>query len=899
MTISSAISQTLTPCNGTTTNFAFLNKIFQAADLVVTLIDTAGVLYAFILSGTNTYTNASTGLSYTVFNIDVDGGCFIVFSGAPTNGWSLDMRTSIAELQSTSIKNQGGYLPELHEEFFDKATRMLQDLYRKTYTFGIHGPDIESAAWAPLPSAINRALKYAAFDSNGLPIVTAGLPSGAITPASIGAVLYATTIAEQLAITASAGVLSIVNGYYPYNNVLRYGITPNNTTPAVVASNLAIARALFNPAVPNGPSGQFTFPNTTGADVYTFGGVIACRDGVHLDLGDCAVNMGSAGTPVAGVAADTNCGFFMALHDFECKNGNITVWWNTTGASTSSGNAFWFGGRDVGTYWTIFDSLLAVPLGNYRLSNLRISMNVTGANANGTYGVAMAGGINGAILEDLFFTGTGTGGAAGAINYEFGWATTGSVGDTGQSSRQTSHAHNLFLNNIVVNNFDASTGNGIILTGAYNVFMDGIYIAGSATSITCNPGEAMYFRPWVGVDDFTRRHHIAMRNIACNGFSNAGVLIEGRVPMGVNTTYLQHAWVALTAVVLNQTVVNGGNMYQCTVAGTTGNTGGPAGTGGAIVEGSVTWAYVDFRARTDLISFTIEGYSLNGTAASAGILSYAGYAGIKNGATRVCAQGIVISEETTHFDIDGHDGQLANGVGIFADFTASQIWPVARLKKGTIRNSYIAGSSAGSAGAFGAIQIKNFNGVLIENVQFGYESADSFIQETTQAQAVLISSSTAGANANLLVRNCRIGGSVGGVGLVNNSASVNQGCRAENNTYNAGGTNPVTTPLQGAWLADLESATAVAIVNGNTITTNGLATTRVNPAGAVTGIVLQQGSYQGQKIFVSNEAAGANTVTFAIAGTSHVADGASSAIAGLTGRLFQWDVGTGAWVRAA
>src|SRR5271154_1481311 len=127
MTISSTTTQTLTPCNGTTTNFAFANKIFSAADLFVTLIDIPGNLYAFIASGTNTFTNATTGLSYTVFNIDVDGGCFIVFSAAPTNLWQLDMRTAIAELQSTSIKNQGSFYPELHEEFFDRITREMQD----------------------------------------------------------------------------------------------------------------------------------------------------------------------------------------------------------------------------------------------------------------------------------------------------------------------------------------------------------------------------------------------------------------------------------------------------------------------------------------------------------------------------------------------------------------------------------------------------------------------------------------------------------------------------------------------------------------------------------------------------------------------------------------------------
>src|SRR5208282_586078 len=156
MTVASTVSQTQTPCNGTTTNFAFANKIFSAADLIVTLIDISGNLYPFTASGTNTFSNATAGLSYTVFNIDVDAGCFIVFSAAPLNLWQLDMRTAIAELQSTSIKNQSSFYPELHEEFFDRATREIQDLRRLTYTFGIHGPDIESTPWPALPNAAAR-----------------------------------------------------------------------------------------------------------------------------------------------------------------------------------------------------------------------------------------------------------------------------------------------------------------------------------------------------------------------------------------------------------------------------------------------------------------------------------------------------------------------------------------------------------------------------------------------------------------------------------------------------------------------------------------------------------------------------------------------------------------------
>ena len=101
-----------------------------------------------------------------------------------------------------------------------------------------------------------------------------------------------------------------------------------------------------------------------------------------------------------------------------------------------------------------------------------------------------------------------------------------------------------------------------------------------------------------------------------------------------------------------------------------------------------------------------------------------------------------------------------------------------------------------------------------------------------------------------------------------------------------------TGQLQGG-----QSASAPAIANNGTINTAGVRSARVNPGAAVTGIILQAGTQPGQEITVVNEAAAANSVTFAAVGTSNVADGVSSVIAGLNARRFIWDsaAGTPAW----
>jgi hypothetical protein len=83
--------------------------------------------------------------------------------------------------------------------------------------------------------------------------------------------------------------------------------------------------------------------------------------------------------------------------------------------------------------------------------------------------------------------------------------------------------------------------------------------------------------------------------------------------------------------------------------------------------------------------------------------------------------------------------------------------------------------------------------------------------------------------------------------------------------------------------------------NGSTIDTSVAGVIPVNPAAAVTGVILEAGTVDGQMITIVNRAAGANSVTFAAAGTSNVADGTSSVIAGLTARRYVWDSTAARW----
>lgn len=205
--------------NGSGTVYSFGNKIFAATDLIVSLINNA----------TGAAALQPYPATYSVQNIDVDTGCQVTMFTPPPVGYSLDIRTVTSLVQSTSIKNQGSFLPELHEEAFDRVTRELQDLLRRTYIFGIHGPDIESAAWPALPGPEGRKGFNLIFDAaTGLPAL--GAPSTiTYTQGTLGGLLTPQTPNEFL-----KGVIP-VRTWYLEGHVLRYGAMLDGVTNDTVA----------------------------------------------------------------------------------------------------------------------------------------------------------------------------------------------------------------------------------------------------------------------------------------------------------------------------------------------------------------------------------------------------------------------------------------------------------------------------------------------------------------------------------------------------------------------------------------------------------------------------------------------------------------------------------------
>lgn len=580
---------------------------------------------------------------------------------------------------------------------------------------------------------------------------------------------------------------------YPPGYLSRHGLIPNDSTKA--SQNTAFAKALFNPAITNGPTGSFVFSNITGADVYWFNGVVPIRDGVSLDLNQCAMNFTGTGT-----SADNNSGLFFAIRDFECKNGTFNITW-AVGVSTSSGNAIQIGARGTdSSYFTVYDSLLAEPMGNVRLSKLRINSNIAGAVAAGCGAIAMVGGIQNLNIDDVVINGNGLLGQG--ITYEFGWATS----TLPLSTRQSSHMHNFSIRNVVCSDMD-NTNSGsaaVLLTGAYNGLIENIWFNGVSNGVVADPGEAMFYRPWVGVDDTGAKRTIHVKNITGANFLDGGVLMGGTVARLANSGYLQDAWVALANVALNQTCINGGNMYVCTVAGVSANTGGPTGTGTGIIEGTVTWNYVPLTANTDLLDFELDGFALTPNINANGVQTDAGYACIKNGTVTGGTNPIYIYVECTRFYLEGLRLSGGQNAGIEASQTLGQIWPTARLKQGKIIECYVYGNSVSNVGAFPGIDLNFTDSIQIDGGRINQDVNYNGVAETTQGTAVSLGNTCAGVECN----GVHVGNIVGG-GTAYTTISAFNG----NTVLNPQGTVSVTGLWEGVVLQTTPTLTAAVVGN--------------------------------------------------------------------------------------
>lgn len=515
----------------------------------------------------------------------------------------------------------------------------------------------------------NIVYTFTFFDASGNQQWVANYLDGVqINQTVIGQALWPQTSAEL------AGGITPTFYYYEPGNVLRYGIVPN--IQASAAANTAIAQLLWNYNTV-GPTGDFWFPNTTGSDIYYFNNVITVRGFCYFDLMGCTLNY--SGTLTAG-SANTNSGLFNFYNDFGIQNGSFVTAVDCT-ATTNGGNAIFVGGRGTDGPVTIWDSLLPSghSLGRGYIRN--ITVNTTNTSTNASSCIGMLGGISDLIIENITLS------CGNAVNYgiiyEFGWATN----DVAEASRQTSHAKTMAFRNLRISNVDPAGGGAAIALGAaYNSTVDNLYVNQAPCAFQFYCSESLFYNPWAGVDDQGAKRDITLKNIVGEAITGTGISLLGA--QSASGSYLAATIAAL------------GHPF-------------------------------DYAAETDLMHFSLDGFSIGGTCVG---INVSGPCDIRNGYldTQNSSGSLIISDECVRFTIDNVEiRDNANGPGVRGGL-GDAIWSPARLKLGTISNSFIAGNK------IIGMQWINTEAVRISNCRIGYNTGWDVSNETSQTTGVIV-----------------------------------------------------------------------------------------------------------------------------------------------------------------
>jgi hypothetical protein len=234
--------------------YPFSFRIFDATDLQVTACSLATPAVTTLLTYPADYTVAGVN--------DEDGGSVTLDSGAASiyDGDTLDIRSNTQNAQPTSIRNQGRFLPEIHENALDNLSRQIQDL-RRVVRACLRYPD-NGLLDGTLTPVSAYASKILTFDANGAPL-PAVLSASTVTASTITSLMNASTT-DQDALLAlmmersdtSPGLTSLkrtaaeiaasvtpVNYAYPPGDLRRYGCDTTGATDNSTQIQNAIAAA--------------------------------------------------------------------------------------------------------------------------------------------------------------------------------------------------------------------------------------------------------------------------------------------------------------------------------------------------------------------------------------------------------------------------------------------------------------------------------------------------------------------------------------------------------------------------------------------------------------------------------------------------------------------------------
>lgn len=207
MSLSSTVNRVDYVGNGVASSFAYTFRAQSASDLRVTRTLVAAPQTETLLALTVDYTVSGVGAA--------GGGSVTLVAGALAATHKLTIARRVPLTQLTDIRNQGEFLPDVHEDTFDKQIMSAQQLQEQADR-SLHLPESEvpTAASSRLPTSLDRASKALGFDASGVPIAIAVLPASVPVSAYIQTLLDdidAPTARTTLGFAGAGGTVQAAN----------------------------------------------------------------------------------------------------------------------------------------------------------------------------------------------------------------------------------------------------------------------------------------------------------------------------------------------------------------------------------------------------------------------------------------------------------------------------------------------------------------------------------------------------------------------------------------------------------------------------------------------------------------------------------------------------------------
>lgn len=676
------------------------------------------------------------GVDYALTNAGVISGGSLTKTTALLTGETMAIFLNPPIEQESHYISNGPFPASTLENDIDRQTQISQRLSDQI-SRAIRAPDGDPSAIAAsflLPSYLVRANTNVGFDGVGNLSLNQTLSAGTLSAASIG-----TFITPQTPGEAAVGV-TIVSVWKREGVASRYGILPNNA--AFATANTAALRQLASYKLhATGWTGKVVFENTTGSDVYYTNDFVDLRAGVSIDLQGCTLQC----TKSAATGNENNSGAIMAIRDSVIENGTINL--SFAAGSGTGCTALFLGARGTeGSFYNPFYDAVYLAATGRTLGNITVRNMYITTNGPGLRCISALGGLQDVLFENVWTEGQSV---ADGFYAEYGFATDGGGVST---SRQSSHGNNIRFVNFKATNL-LTTGVAIGYNGAYAVSIQGLRVIGQAASAySFGFGEAYYYQPWTGQDGSqSNRRTVTIRDVIAKNLLGSGGIIQGAGTSSVAGGYLS-------------TVINA--------------LGTPA----------------LYKAQSDMVSATIDGFAMNGTSAgNAFQIIGAERVEICNGRAVGFGHAVNFTAEVTQYNI--HDCTFLDSTGTAVQIGAGfPVWSPARFSVGRIDNCFIAGSTGA------ALSLLLTDSCMISNNRFGYETAHDGQAETTQTSAVVAGATCAG----VVCESNNVGGSTSTAYSLSGSLTSDNGCFVNN-------PQGITT-IGGAWgINGVSTATATQI----------------------------------------------------------------------------------------